>query len=729
LKFTWEIGLIMPAINPILPVPILLLAFGLAFLFIFKSYRKIEKGSEARASLLGLRFLSMTVLFIIAIRPRMEYTEEKIQKDRLYFLADASQSMTIKDMGGKNRRKFTRSMMSSNDREIEELKKIYDVKEFTFARDLIKNPELKGSNKSTSLGTALFQTAVDSKIRKVKGVVLFSDGLNNAGTSINRAVSELKRRKIPIYTLTIGQSSYQGSIVDGVIQELNCPQSIKKDREIQVSIRGIIRGLKDKAVKLKILINNKKVKEISIDSKQEEHNFFNVLNIPTKGLDTTYHKITAQLVTGSKEISPVNNIMNNYFQIKEGGLKLLLLATAPSADFKFLSRLLKSFDDISPTIPNPFLCRTSAGQTFLKDLDVKAFDVIIMQNPDINLIPKELLQKCDAFLKARKQGLLITGETFLSALLKQNLLKEYLPFFVAAHEYKDAEIKPLLSDKGKTHFITGFIEQLYNNEKSEATPPINARISNLKASLTANVLISDGKNPLLVLDKFRRCRVAWVNTNGLWQWSTTPSSRNTYKILWRRMIYHLADREEDLSASLAIFSGKTRFMSGDRISITADLLNEKGVPITTSRVILNSKLISEAKVNRKTTFINDKDEYRTDLSFQQEGLYSLTAEADHDGNKLQSNEIKIYIQEPRVEFERILANAELMDKIASVTGGKSVNTENFGSLLKELKAGGQARSIKTVKSTKDAWDNLFTYLVIALLLSIEWFRRRRIGLS
>ena len=51
------------------------------------------------------------------------------------------------------------------------------------------------------------------------GVVLFSDGLNNSGSSINKAVSELKRRKIPVYTISLGQDRYQGNIVDGIIEE------------------------------------------------------------------------------------------------------------------------------------------------------------------------------------------------------------------------------------------------------------------------------------------------------------------------------------------------------------------------------------------------------------------------------------------------------------------------------------------------------------------------------
>ena len=414
----------MPAINPLLPIPILLIVFGLAFLLIFRSYKKLDKGQEARASLLTLRVISMAILFIVALRPRMEFAEERIQKDRIYFLTDVSESMTIKDMpNNKNRRNFADQLLEKHKSELNKLKEKYDIKNFTFARDLTKNSKLKGSNKSTAMGTALYKTAVDSKIRKVKAVILMSDGLNNSGTSINRAVSELKRRKIPVHTLTIGQNSYQGNIVDGIIQELDCPQSMKKDQEMPVTVRGIVRGLQNQTVKLEIAIDNKLIKTIDLKINQQEQSFFEQVNLNIQEQKDGYRKITARIITNSKEISPANNLMNNYVHIKEGGLKLLLLATAPSPEFKFLNRILSSFDNVSPTVPNPFLCRTADGQQYLKDLDIKEFDVVIMQNPNIELLPVELLQKIGSQMKTKEQGLLITGESFIKSINRVLLCK------------------------------------------------------------------------------------------------------------------------------------------------------------------------------------------------------------------------------------------------------------------------------------------------------------------
>ncbi|MCM8534171.1 MAG: hypothetical protein NE330_23615, partial [Lentisphaeraceae bacterium] len=75
------------------------------------------------------------------------------------------------------------------------------------------------------------------------------------------------------------------------------------------------------------------------------------------------------------------------------------------------------------------------------------------------------------------------------------------------------------------------------------------------------------------------------------------------------------------------------------------------------------------------------------------------------------------------------SDKQLMTKIAEVTSGKSFTPVEFNTSLKDLQKGSKVRSVRTVTAKKDAWDNIFTYLTIALLLSIEWFKRRRIGLS
>ena len=716
----------MPTIDPLFPIPLIAILFAGVFLYIMRSYLKIEKGSAERRSLIILRLLSILVLLIVCLRPRLEFSEEKTQKDRLYFLYDRSLSMTIKDMPGrKARADYMDSLVQKENQEIIKLKDKFDLKEYSFATDLEKNAKEVIAENSTSLGSALYTTAIDSRIRKVKGIILFSDGINTGGTSINRAVSELKRRNIPVHTIVMGQYKYQGNIADGVIVELDCPQSVKRGKVLKVKVHGIARGLKNFPIKMAVSIDDKVVKEVDILPETEESHFFKDLELDVEDFDAGYRKLSAKLITGEREISPANNVLDTYFQIKEGGLKVLLIATSPSPDYKFLKRVVSSMDEITITAPNPFTSRTENGKEELKNLKVEDFDVILLINPDLDLLPIEFIQKCEAFMKARKQGLLISGELFLQSLFKRNLLTEYIPVEKTAYTFERMESYLQVTPSGETHFVT----QFFTDEQKGKLPAISGRTSTLKPSLSSKVLIQQNNVPILVFDQVKRCRVAWVNTDGLWQWMTDPTFKQNYQQLWKRTIYHLAHREADLSANLAIFTGKTRYKSNEKISVNADLIDDKGSPVLNANITLSSKLDKENSEENKSAFNFKRGLYSQEFFLRNGGLYTLKAQTTHNEEKLDSNEIKVFIQEPRIEFERILADKQLMNKVAEVTRGKNITPIEFNSLLKELQQGSKVRSVRTVTAKKDAWDNIFTYLLAALFLSLEWFKRRKIGLA
>ena len=716
----------MPAINPLFPLPLMALLFGFVFLFAYRSYKKVEKDSSQKKLLLTFRYLSLVVLLLLSLRPKMEYTEEKTQKDRLYFLYDRSASMTIKDMPGrKSRSEFIDSVLEQNKSDILKLREQFDLKEFSFASELTKDPNNTSLDNNTALGTALYETAINSKIRKVKGIVLFSDGVSNSGFSVNRAVSELKRRNIPVYSLPVGQTEYKENMVDGTISELNCPQIVKKGKSLTANIKGSIRNLNNQHTALEIYIDDKLLKTVKLQPDNSHYHFDKSVEIDTKTLTSGFKKLTAKLKTGRRELSPANNEQSLYFQIKDSGLKVLVLATSPSPNFKFASRVLTKMEDIATTIPNPFLCRTPAGQEELKNIKPEEFDVIIFLNPDINLLPLELIQKCEVVMKSRKQGLFISGEMFLKSIYQRKLLLDYLPVQLEDFSFARKTAKLNYTETAKNHFVSEFLKQ--NADYSLAS--VNGRVSSLKAAISAKVILEQDKTPILVLDELKRCRVAWLNTDGLWQWMTDPSFRQNYQQLWKRIIYHLAHREADLSASLAVFSDKTRYTLKEKVTVNADLLDEKGIPVKDAVIKFTAVPEKDDTLSLKSIFTKKSDNYVHNPLFKEGGLYTIEGHTEHNGKELKSNKIRVFIQEPKTEFENPLADEDLMAKIAKVTDGALVNSEDLPDLFKILQADSKVRSIRTVTATKDIWDNLISYLLAALFLSLEWFKRRRLGLA
>jgi len=715
----------MLTINPLLPIPYIILLFGLSFIYIFRSYLKIEKKVQHKRTLASLRFFTLLVLMIIALRPKMEYTEERTQKDRLYLLYDRSLSMSIKDMPArKSRSIYLQNLIDENKSGLNLLKKKYDLKEYSFANELEKNVLSVNSDNSSAIGSALYKTALDSRIRKVKGVILFSDGINNSGTSVNRAVSELKRRNIPVYSVMLGRSRLQENYVDGRIKELDCPTSIKRGKDLEVFLKGSIQNLKNQTASLELLIDDKLIKTIELSPDSTEFNFQENIKVNLEKAPLGYRKLSVKLQTGNREISPPNNEQSSYFQIKDAAIKVLILATSPSPDFKFLNRVIKKMDDIAATVPNPFLCRTEAGKRELADIKPQEFDVIMLLNPDLSLLPVELIQKCETLMKARKQGLFLTGDLLFRSLFKNKLLSEYLPIESSSSFSLESKEQNLnYTDLAENHFITQFLEK----NKNKSLAPITGRSTSLKASLSAKTLIEQDKSPILVLDQFQQCRVAWLNTDGLWQWMTDPSYSTNYLQLWKRMIYHLAHRENDLSTNLAIYSDKARYKTGDKVTLTADFISKEGATIKNASIHITSE--NEKQEELKAIFNYSNNSYKNESIYNKGGLYTIAANTTHNDSELKSNEIKIFVEEPRIEFDRVLPDEDLMNKLAKVTGGEKIDPTELPALLEKLESGSKVRSVRTVSAQKDVWDNLFIYLAAALLLSLEWFKRRRLGLA
>jgi hypothetical protein len=79
------------------------------------------------------------------------------------------------------------------------------------------------------------------------------------------------------------------------------------------------------------------------------------------------------------------------------------------------------------------------------------------------------------------------------------------------------------------------------------------------------------------------------------------------------------------------------------------------------------------------------------------------------------------------ELDNPAADPDLMTELASLTGAASIAPETFGEFLDRLMSEGVAADLlrHTTVTLWDGWPFLITF---ALLLSTEWFVRKRRGL-
>ena len=389
-----------------------------------------------------------------------------------------------------------------------------------------------------------------------------------------------------------------------------------------------------------------------------------------------YHKVTVVAVTGNKEITPLNNSFDHYFQVLEASLELLLIATSPSPEFKFLNRTLSSFQDINVTIPNPFYLRSQEGKQFLEKIKIEDYDLIIFQNPDLEIIPAAFIEKCQNSIANARLGILFSGASIHKKFSDKGLFKDLI-FSHSNHGELISEAGHIsLTSEGNSHFITDFLK----NTDLQQWPEIDGVSSNSPVTQSSQTLLKIGKLPLLLTATHRNNRTGWLNTNALWQLTSHKQSKKEFGQLWLRIIYYLTSRENILSTKLSLFAPESRVQTNTVFTMLASLIDSKSLPVKNSKVSLI--INTPDATTQQYPMENLSDFYEHELTFKQSGLYSLKAKTTLNNAELLSNEVQIHVVEPRIEFDRILTDKTLMQNIAKSTNGQSTTLEELPKLLK-----------------------------------------------
>ena len=111
----------------------------------------------------------------------------------------------------------------------------------------------------------------------------------------------------------------------------------------------------------------------------------------------------------------------------------------------------------------------------------------------------------------------------------------------------------------------------------------------------------------------------------------------------------------------------------------------------------------------------------------EQGLYLVEIVArTSKGSFLGKTEAAFFVEESTVEFSNAQLQAPLLKRIAEISGGKYYYQDEAESLPDQISVM-QSSYSKLVEY--DLWDMPLLFLLLILILSVEWYLRRSKGLS
>src|ERR1041385_5687635 len=185
--------------SPWLYIPFLIAAAAIAFY----AYRNVEK---RHPGMMVLRGLTLAVLLFIFLRPVLNISTVLPQESYLAVVIDNSESMNIRDDGKESRAELLQKQFE-NSAFFKKLADKFRVRIYRFDKEAerIDNPNrLNFEGKRTRLESATDLLTQELGSVPLSGVVLITDGVDNASQQWTESLGRLETRHIPFYTVGVG---------------------------------------------------------------------------------------------------------------------------------------------------------------------------------------------------------------------------------------------------------------------------------------------------------------------------------------------------------------------------------------------------------------------------------------------------------------------------------------------------------------------------------------------
>ncbi len=630
----------------------------------------------------------------------------------LTVLLDSSQSMafpasakpTQDGKPGKSRFDVMReALLDSKDPLIQKLNRDYDLRVFRFGTSLepiapASISQLKPQDQGTRL-LELLQTAA-SDAGAQSGILLFTDGITNGD---KKSLEGSPALPVPIFAVGLGETE---GFTDVRIADVRAPEFAFRGRELKLDLTVQAYGLKGKTFPLyfnrgKNLITSR---SINVDADPYEQKI--TLSFMPKELGT--HSFSLSIPVQPGEQLTQNNQKEFKVDVQRPENQLSLIPFP--------------IDDI-----------------FLEEL--KNFDVLVFDDfSHRSYFNPVYLDKVRDFVRDGG-GLAMFGgsRSFDSGGYADSSLKDVLPVELDGKgSYQtQSTVQAVLTASGKAHPVTRLLPDPKSNQEAWAKmPPLTAL--NQVRSARGETLLSAGGNgsgaaaPLLTIGRFGKGRTLAFMSDDAWRWNfiavgNHETPQNHLKLI-RQAIRWLAQEPSFEQVQIQPIPASR---PAEKIVIKLRVLKDDFTPTGQASVQVRVFGPEGEPSLLSATATSEEGEYTAEYTPTKEGSYRIEAEANLAGKTLGKDRTSFSVAFPYGEIDDGRPRNDLLKQIAETSHGEyfSINDWNDQALQKiAAKLESHAPSQIVEQRQTRLWSTLWPFSIILVLLSIEWWMRRKWGL-
>jgi uncharacterized membrane protein len=680
----------------------------------------------------------VALLLLLLWQPALSVATLRPQQNIVAVVLDDSKSMAIKDVDSQSRHEAVLKTLNSG--LMNSLKEKFQVRLYRLGNTverLEKTDSLNASASATHIGSGLKEVVADSATLPIGAVVLMSDGADNSGGIDLETLNDIKRQRIPIHTIGFGSEHFAHDIelTDVVLPARSLAQSrLKAD----VSFRQ--NGFAGQRVKLVVRDGGKVAGSRDINLKQDGA-------LQTEALLFNSGAAGVKNLEFSIEVQPSEQNRDNNRQVRALNVSnstptVLYMEGEPRWDYKFLRRAVE--DDKNIKVVS--IVRTTQNKIYRQGIDQPTeleqgfptkveelfnYQAIILGSVEANyfsVAQQELIQQ---FVDRRGGGLLFMGgrASLADGGYDKAPFSDLLPVALPNRRntfHRDPAYSELTS-AGKDSLITRIEEDADKNVDRWKHLPYLMNYQEVGAAkpgalVLADMTASGQKLPLLITENYGRGRTAVFATGGDWRWQMLqPVEDMSHEVFWRQLLRWLVS---DTPTRVVASTTKAVVQDEGKVKLRAEVRDMTYLPTSDASVEAH---ISGPGGTQTVELHPDplkQGSYEADWEAEKPGSYVVEIAAQRGKDELGRGVTIVRREDGVAENFHLEQNRELLEKLASQTGGKYYRPDQAKKLGEDIS---YSEAGITVRENKDLWDMPIVFFLALLLRSSEWLLRRKWG--
>jgi hypothetical protein len=746
---------------PVVVLALIGLAIGVPALLSYGGVRG-KSTRRDRVVLVGLRVAALLVLLVCLFRPKLLLSSAVPHRNYVGVLVDDSRSMRIADRSGRERADFLRdSVIGPGSALLAALKDRFQVRLFRFGAtaDRIQDGStLRFGENETRLGDALEAARREMETLPLSGLVLLTDGADNARTPIADELLSLRAKSVPVFTVGIGAERFDRDIE---VRRVESAHALLKGSTLMADVLIRQRGFAGARVPLVVEDDGRIVATTEVVLPRDGE--VAPVRVQARMNEAGARTLTFRIPLQPGEQVTQNNAEQSVVRVRDARERILYVEGEPRYEMRFIRAAVEADSNVQLVV----LQRTAEGKFLRLNVDgpdelLSGFPTtraelfryrgVLLGSIEASFFSHDQLAMLAEFVSVRGGGLLFLGgrRAFAEGGFAGTPLADVMPVVIEGTAVADsmtllADLAVSLTPSGQSHAVAQVAADPEKSAERWRTLPWVTSVNRIRRVKPGAVTLIAGKTPrlgragepgeelrgyeqpVLVYQRYGRGLSVALPIQDSWTWhmhADIPVGDMTFTTFWRQLLRWLTS---DVPGRVTAHASPDQVNPRSPVELRAEVLDSAYLKVNDAEVVAHVTAPSKAVRDITLEWAVDRDgEYRATFTADEPGLHVVRVEARRKDGGSASDSAFVRVAELNAEFVDAEMRASLLKRIADETGGRFYTPSGTGTLASDV---AMSKRGVTVVNEMDLWDMPINFLLLVALVGSEWGYRKLRGLA